>query len=122
MDVLAGIEGIGMNTINVSRATVENKSYKWGTSSLRALRGEDQESLTVLDADLGHSVGHVLVVYQLRLGQAVTLVQAKDMTDMTVLDSQFAGLAIEESRVVKGMGKETLHHIGTVQSTKSCAR
>lgn len=78
------------------------------------MRGEDHGSLTVLDADLGHSVGHVLVVRQLRLGQAVALVQAKDMTNLTALDSQFAGLAIEESRVVKGMGKETLHPTGTV--------
>lgn len=93
-----------------------------GAHHHRALTEEDQESLTVLDADLGHSVGHIIVVYQLQLGQTVTFVQAKDMTDMTVLDSQFAGLAIEESRVVKGMGKETLHPIGTVQTTKSGAR
>lgn len=114
MDVLACIEGIGMNTINVGRTTVENKCYKWGTSSLGGLTGKNRGSLTVLDADLGHSVGHVLVVCQLRLGQAVAFVQAKDMTNLTALDSQFAGLAIEESRVVKGMGKETLHPTGTV--------
>lgn len=51
---------------------------------------------------------------QLQLGQAVALVQAKDMTNLTALDSQFAGFAIEESRVVKGMGKETLHPTGTI--------
>lgn len=75
------------------------------------------ETLTVLDADLGYSVGHVIGIHKLRLGHTVTLGDAKDMVGNAILHGQLAGFAIEEPGLVKGMGKETLNPSGTEQVT-----